>query len=774
MTRLLSPWNPAKASQRLAAQRLAAQRLAAQRLAAQRLAAQRLAAQRLAAQRRRDQLSGAGSVCYWGCMVVVFCLCLSGCGGQPPLTVGSKSFSESIILGEMFAQLAEQQDIPVRRRLPLGNSFDCQDAIRRGELDIYAEYTGTGLALLGQPTTNHSSALQRCRQLYQRYELTWGEPLGFSNRYVLAMTRTRAAQLRINTPQGKTSDLARLEKISDLSRLEKPVAFACTLEFQQRPTDGLQPLVQTYGLRLSPASVVAEHREGVYEALFDGQVDVAVGYETDGQIAEFGLVVLEDDDNFFPKYEAVPLIHNTALEKHPQLVELLSRIKLTEDKMRELTKAVDVDGRNLRSVVSEYLVEQNLLDAPQPEVAPTVSLAVSPSTETSRLTTRALRAVRKVNPGRPTKARGTEDVAQEVRNARAFAGVLGADQFFQLTPTQQTPQRNDSVEAVAVVGYRYLHLITRVRSSGPVPAEPPKDKTNQQKITSVSLPANHSESTSEEASEKTPSRSPQQALEPAQKPAAQKPAAQKPAAQKPAAQKPGRASVDLATVGRIGVGPEGGPSADAARLLLADYQRAEGSAEAEMATGTWSKLFGDLSEGKLDLVIMMAELGNPTLMEILNTNPTLRVASLENWQQTERPFRFPFYHRVRIPAKTYPNQTDLVQTLNVQVVLVGPNPGRRAFGDVGPVSAVPGKRQRLADASKVRLREALNMQVSIDPTLPGRTVGLVTARDEQHPLNPRPEVSLLTFLALVGTAYLAWTVFRHHRRLQPSKPNPPN
>ena len=204
-------------------------------------------------------------------------------GGPRPVVVGSKNFTEQVILGEIVAQLLEAHDVPVDRRLNLGGSFICHQALVSGGLDIYVEYTGTALtAILRQPFDYDAQKVyDRVRDVYRDdLNLEWSAPLGFNNTFAIIMTRARAGEL------GAT-------KISDLAEHQTTIRPGAGHEFLERE-DGLRGLTEAYELEFSIAPRGMELGL-VYQALVEGQVDFVAGNSTDGLIEKFNLVVLEDD-----------------------------------------------------------------------------------------------------------------------------------------------------------------------------------------------------------------------------------------------------------------------------------------------------------------------------------------------------------------------------------------------------------------------------------------------------------------------------------------------
>jgi osmoprotectant transport system substrate-binding protein len=278
---------------------------------------------------------------------------LRGGSRSTRLVVGSKAFTESVLLAEMMALLVEQHtDLEVIRRSNLGGTHICFEALRTGDIDLYAEYTGTGLmAILQQEAVNDERrALDIVRREFaERWGLVWLEPLAFNNSYALAMTERQADALGIR-------------KISDL-RQRKELRVGVTAEFMAR-SDGWAGLVRTYALAFDedPRSMEAGLMYGAVERR---EVDVIGAYATDGRIEKMKLRVLEDDRGFFPPYQAAPLIRRDVLARFPELRATLNVLsgRISDAEMRALNAAVDIHGRDPTEVAAEYL---RTLPRPQP------------------------------------------------------------------------------------------------------------------------------------------------------------------------------------------------------------------------------------------------------------------------------------------------------------------------------------------------------------------------------------------------------------------------
>ncbi|MBE9561371.1 MAG: hypothetical protein IMF12_00725, partial [Proteobacteria bacterium] len=192
---------------------------------------------------------------------LLLAIIIISCGKTRPLNIGSKDFTEQFILAEMIAQLLENEDIVVKRSFPYGDTFSLLEAIKHGDLDIYVEYNGTGLIMLGQPPVNDGDkAFKKVKELFQPLGLEWLDRLGFANNYVLLMRRDRALGLKIS-------------KISDLTNIPSNIKLAVEPEFITRPLDGLSALQRRYGLNRMLPIVKNNDKSVIYQALLDGTVD---------------------------------------------------------------------------------------------------------------------------------------------------------------------------------------------------------------------------------------------------------------------------------------------------------------------------------------------------------------------------------------------------------------------------------------------------------------------------------------------------------------------
>ena len=292
---------------------------------------------------------------------------------QPTITVGSKDFTEQIIVGEMVAIMLEDAGYEVERQLNLGGTAVVHQALVSGDVDVYVEYTGTGLlAILGMDlpaelaTPDASPAADAAgtptagagvdvvydmveREYADQFDLVWLEPWGFNNTYTLAMRPEEAEALGVST-------------ISDLRDVAGDLTFGATQEFLVRE-DGLPGLTEAYDLEFGDA--VGLDPGLVYQAVDSGDVDIISAFATDGRISELGLVTLEDDLGFFPPYFAAPVVRQELLDEAPEVADILNQLSgmIDDATMAGLNLQVDEGGMEAADVARTYLAEQGIIEA---------------------------------------------------------------------------------------------------------------------------------------------------------------------------------------------------------------------------------------------------------------------------------------------------------------------------------------------------------------------------------------------------------------------------
>lgn len=286
---------------------------------------------------------------------------LAGCGGQSgeseldPLVIGGKPWTEQYILPHILGQYIEaNSDYTVEYEDGLGEVAILTPALEKGDIDLYVEYTGTGLKDVlkeqSEPGQSSEEVLERVRAGYEEtLGATWLEPLGFENGYTLAFSKDSGFDAETY------SDLAELSKSGDMT-------FGAPHPFYERKGDGYDDLVKTYGFEFSATE--SFDPAIMYEAVKNGDVDVIPAFTTDSRIGLFDLETTEDDKSFFPKYDAAPVVRMETLEEYPELEEVLKGLagQITEEEMLAMNAKVDVDQEVASDVAREFLVEQGLIE----------------------------------------------------------------------------------------------------------------------------------------------------------------------------------------------------------------------------------------------------------------------------------------------------------------------------------------------------------------------------------------------------------------------------
>lgn len=267
-----------------------------------------------------------------------------------PIVIGSKPFGESYLLAEVFAQLLEARGIAVTRRPGLGGTEILFPALERGDIDVYPEYTGSGLRVILKQDTRKTPVEVFdivSRTFATEYDLRWLPPLGFENTYAMSVRTEMAERLGLRT-------------LSDAARVSGTLRAGFTADFIGQ-VDGLPALRETYGLE--PREVNALAPAVKYQALATGAVDIIDAYSTDGLLARYPLTVLEDDRRVFPPYDAAALVRGALARERPAAVVALAELsgRLDVRLMRRLNERVEVDGEPVARVAADTLRDLGLV-----------------------------------------------------------------------------------------------------------------------------------------------------------------------------------------------------------------------------------------------------------------------------------------------------------------------------------------------------------------------------------------------------------------------------
>jgi len=286
--------------------------------------------------------------------VILLAILLTSCAPSHSdrIVVGSKNFTESMMLGELLAQQIEAHtQLKVERRFYLAGTYISQQAILAGRIDIYPEYTGTALtAILKQKVgSDKADVYQRVKQEYEaRLGLTLGPPLGFNNTFALEIRGDDARRLHLTTLSQAAADAPQWR-----------AGFG--YEFMERP-DGYKGLAAAYGLHFAAPPRIMDLGL-LAPALKDRQIDIAAGNATDGLIPALDLFVLEDDRHYFPPYEAVAVIRRQTLQQHPEVAVAIEELggKISDREMQQLNYALDGQHRDVKNVAHEFLLSKGLI-----------------------------------------------------------------------------------------------------------------------------------------------------------------------------------------------------------------------------------------------------------------------------------------------------------------------------------------------------------------------------------------------------------------------------
>lgn len=291
-------------------------------------------------------------------LIITITIALPSCSGSRAnrIVIGSKNFTESLVLGELMAQQIEAHtQLKVERRFYLAGTYICHQGILSGRIDIYPEYTGTALtAVLKQNTAavDRQAVYDLVQAEYQKqFALTLTPAFGFNDTFAMQIRGEDARRLNIKT-------------LSEAARYTPQWHAGFGFEFMERP-DGYKGLAAVYGLHFAAPPRIMDLGL-LARALKDHQIDLAAGNTTDGLIPALDLFVLEDDRHYFPPYEAVPIVRDEILNQHPDVRSALSALggKISDQEMQQLNYAVDGQHRDVKVVVAEFLRRKGLVANP--------------------------------------------------------------------------------------------------------------------------------------------------------------------------------------------------------------------------------------------------------------------------------------------------------------------------------------------------------------------------------------------------------------------------
>lgn len=285
---------------------------------------------------------------------------LTACGGNDsggesdPIVISGKPWTEQYILPHIIGEyIKAKSDYEVEVDEAIGEVNVIHQALVDGDVDMYVEYTGTGLETVLKGTADSDETAdeiyERVKEGYkEEFDLVWLEPLGFENGYTLAITQ-------------ETNEGLNAETYSDLVPVSNEMVFGGPHPFYER-IDGYEAMVETYGYNFKETESLDPNI--MYDALNEGEVDVIPAFTTDGRIARFNLVSTKDDKNFFPPYYAAPVVRQEVLDSHPKLEEIVNELggKISEEEMSEMNAKVDLDGEDPEDVAKNFLKDKGLID----------------------------------------------------------------------------------------------------------------------------------------------------------------------------------------------------------------------------------------------------------------------------------------------------------------------------------------------------------------------------------------------------------------------------
>jgi osmoprotectant transport system substrate-binding protein len=271
---------------------------------------------------------------------------------KPPIIVGSKSFTENILIGDMMYDLlkANLPGAQIINKQDLGGTMVPWNALLSGQIDMYTEYTGTGLIdILKHPVIHNAQAVYNyvAKEYPAKFKVYWLKPIGFNDTYAIAMPKALAIKDHVTT-------------ISDLSKVANQLVFGAEPEFFSRP-DGYPGLVNDYGLHFKSTSQINVGLK--YEAIAKNDLQVIDVFSTDGDLVKYHMVVLKDNKNFYPPYFAAPIVRQDIIKAYPKIPSILNKLanKISNEEMQKLNFAVDVQHKSASAVAQNFLVSIKLL-----------------------------------------------------------------------------------------------------------------------------------------------------------------------------------------------------------------------------------------------------------------------------------------------------------------------------------------------------------------------------------------------------------------------------
>lgn len=288
-----------------------------------------------------------------GTMMLVLSLALlSACGSANKIVIGAQTYSEVKVIAEMYKALIEDRtDLKVQVKPDLSSSPVVINAMKSGEVDMATLYSGeifnNHFELKTEPKTREE-VVEAGREGFAGLGITWFEPYGFENTYAFTVRKEVADQLGLKT-------------ISDLKEHAKNMKLGVDTTWLERPNDGYKAFSQHYGIEFGQTFPMEIGL--VYEAVANKKVDIVLAYSTDSRLKQYNLQTLKDDKQFFPPYDASPVIRKDVLEKHPEVGDAIQQLvgKIDAQTMTDLNYQVDVEKKSEKEVAQGFLKKIGLL-----------------------------------------------------------------------------------------------------------------------------------------------------------------------------------------------------------------------------------------------------------------------------------------------------------------------------------------------------------------------------------------------------------------------------
>ena len=286
-------------------------------------------------------------------MAIAAALSFAASASAQTLKVGSKNFTEQFVVAELYAAALEAAGFKVERKINLGATLVAHEALRTGAIDLYPEYTGTGLGAVikaqGPTESDPEKAYQTVKAFYEKeFKLTWLKPSGVNNGYAMVVRPETAQSMNLKT-------------LSDLAKVAGKMKIGAGPEFGDR-RDGLKGMKEVYGIEFGEFRQFAALRLR-YEALLQKQIDIANGFATDWQIAAEKFTALKDDKNLFPPYYLAPVVRLDTVAGNAKAVEALQKVGSLIDNptMQELNRQVEIDNKEPRAVAAAFLKAKGVI-----------------------------------------------------------------------------------------------------------------------------------------------------------------------------------------------------------------------------------------------------------------------------------------------------------------------------------------------------------------------------------------------------------------------------